>query len=140
MKKLFFLLFALVSPKVVYRKILVEQHLQLLKNLWSKTMNAYWETGSKFENYAWRPVGSVDIGVCKTLCNDRLRFSFTSIHLGRQRKAELRAEDYFSTYHNDTKVTSLSFSVTWYFSRGKNPNRRIDATSIQNYEKIEEKK
>lgn len=103
-------------------------------------MNAYWETGSKFENYAWRPVGSVDIGVCKTLCNDRLRFSFTSIHLGRQRKAELRAEDYFSTYHNDTKVTSLSFSVTWYFSRGKNPNRRIDATSIQNYEKIEEKK
>lgn len=50
-------------------------------------MNAYWETGSKFENYAWRPVGSVDIGVCKTLCNDRLRFhlhQYTLADKGKQ--------------------------------------------------------
>lgn len=103
-------------------------------------MIAYWETGSKFENYSWKPVGSVKVGLWKNLFNDKIRLSLTSMLFGRQRKTELHADDYISTYQNKTKINSFTFSVTWYFSKGKKARQQIDATSIQNYEKIEEKK
>lgn len=104
------------------------------------SMIAYWETGSKFENYSWRPVGSVSIGLWKTMLSNKLRLSLTSMILGRQRKSEMREKDYISTYHNDTKITSFTFTLTWFFSKGKKQRPQIDATNIQNFEQIEEKK
>jgi len=49
-------------------------------------------------------------------------------------------DGYTSRYHNATKTTSFTFDITWNFSGGKKVRQRIEAESLQDYNKIEERK
>lgn len=101
---------------------------------------AYWETGTSFENYSWRPVGNVAASLWKTACKDQLRFAFNSTIWARGRKTRTLGEGYTSFYANTTKCTSFDFTVTWYFKGGKTVKQRSDAESIQAFKTITEKK
>lgn len=104
------------------------------------TFNGYWETGCSFENYHWKPVGNFDASLWKTFYKDRLRFSLQSTIWAKGRQSRTEGNGYSSFYHNRTKATSFLFTVTWNFSGGKDVRQRIEAESIQQYNKIEEKK
>ena len=104
------------------------------------SLNAYWETGTSFENYYWQPVGNVQASLWKTFFNDKLRLSLQSNIWAKGRKSKTEGDGYSSYYHNVTKPTSFTFTVTWSFSGGKNVQHRAEAESIQQYKKIEERK
>ena len=104
------------------------------------SLNGYWETATSFENYYWQPVGNVNASLWKSFYNDRLRLSLQSNIWAKGRKSRTEGEGYTSFYHNATKPTSFTFSLTWSFSGGKNVRQRVEATGIQQYNKIEEKK
>ena len=104
------------------------------------TLNAYWETSSSFEKYFWKPVGDFNISLWKTFFEDKLRLSLQSTIWAKGRKSKTEGIGYTSYYHNRTKPTSFMFSITWNFSGNKNVHQRIEAESIQHYNKIEEKK
>lgn len=104
------------------------------------TLNAYWETGTSFENYSWRPVGNLRMSMWKSFLKKRMRLSLESTICTRGRKSMTIGDGYISRYHNITRPTSFTFSVTWNFSGGNNVHQRIEAESIQHYDKIEEHK
>lgn len=104
------------------------------------SLNAYWETKTSFENYYWQPVGNVNASLWKSFYNDKLRLSLQSFIWAKGRKSRMEGEGYTSCYHNATKPTSFTFSLTWTFSGGKKVRQRAEAESIQQYNKIEEKK
>ena len=104
------------------------------------SLNGYWEIGTSFDNYYWQPVGNVNASLWKSFYNDRLRLSLQSNIWAKGRKSRTEGEGYTSFYHNATKPTSFTFSLTWSFSGGKNVRQRMEATGIQQYNKIEEKK
>lgn len=103
-------------------------------------LNAYWETGTSFENYSWRPVGNVAMSIWKTACKDKLRFAVDATIWAKGRKTMTRGEGYTSFYKNMTKPTSFDFSITWNFNGGKQVKRRSEAEGIQEYHSITEKK
>ena len=104
------------------------------------SLNGYWETGTSFENYYWQPVGNVNASLWKSFKNDKFRLSLQSNICGKGRKSRTEGEGYTSYYHNATNPTSFTLSATWKFSGGKNVRQRAEAVSIQQYNKIEEKK
>ena len=104
------------------------------------SLNAYWETATSFENYYWKPVGNVNASLWKSFCNDKLRLSLQSTIWAKGRKSRTEGDGYTSYYHNATKPTSFILSLTWNFSGGKKVRQRAEAESIQQYNKIEEKK
>ena len=104
------------------------------------SLNGYWETKTSFENYHWQPVGNVNASLWKSFSNDKWRLSLQSNIWSKGRKSRTEGEGYTSHYHNATKPTSFTFSVTWNFSGGKKVRHRMEAESIQQYNKIEEKK
>lgn len=104
------------------------------------TLNAYWETGTSFEHYSWRPVGHVKASLWKSFLNERLRLSLSSNVFSKGRKSLTFDDSYTSRYHNATKTTSFTFDITWNFSGGKKVRQRIEAESLQDYNKIEERK
>lgn len=104
------------------------------------SLNAYWETKTSFENYYWQPVGNVYASLWKSLCDDKLRLSLQSTIWAKGRKSRTEGEGYTSYYHNTTKPASFTLSLTWNFSGGKKVRQRAEAESIQQYNKIEEKK
>lgn len=104
------------------------------------TLNAYWETGTSFEHYSWRPVGHVNASLWKSFLNERLRLSLTSYIYSKGRKSLTFSDSHTSRYHNATKTTAFTFDITWNFSGGKKVRQRIEAESIQDYNKIEERK
>lgn len=104
------------------------------------SLNGYWETKTSFENYYWQPVGNVNASLWRSFCNDKLRLSLQSIILAKGRKSRTEGNGYTSYYHNSTKPTSFTFSITWSFAGGKKVRQRSEAESIQKYNKIEEKK
>ena len=104
------------------------------------SLNAYWETKTNFENYYWQPVGNVNASLWKSFCDDKLRLSLQSMIWAKGRKTKTEGDGYTSNYHNATKPTSFSLSLTWRFSGGKKVRQRAEAESIQQYNKIEEKK
>ncbi len=104
------------------------------------SLNGYWETKTRFENYYWQPVGNVNASLWTSLCKDKLRLSLQSTVWAKGRKSRTEGAGYTSCYHNATKPTSFTFSVTWSFSGGKNVRQRSGAESIQQYSKIEERK
>ena len=104
------------------------------------SLNAYWETATSFENYYWKPVGNVNASLWKSFCNDKLRLSLQSTIWAKGRKSRTEGDGYTSYYHNATKPTSFTLSLTWNFSGGKKVRQRAEAESIQQYNKIEEKK
>lgn len=67
------------------------------------TLNGYWETGTHFEHYWWKPVVSLEASLWKTFCQDRLRLSFQSVVLARGRQKRTDGDGYVSYYHNYTK-------------------------------------
>lgn len=104
------------------------------------SLNAYWETKSSFENYWWLPVGNVNASLRKSFRDDKLRLSLQSTIWAKGRKSRTEGDGYTSYYHNATKPTSFTLSLTWNFSGGKKVRQRAEAESIQQYNKIEEKK
>lgn len=104
------------------------------------SLSAYWETGMSFEEYSWRPVGSINASIYKRLFNNNLRLSLASNICGRGRKSAIISDDYTSRYWNRTSPTAFTFTATWFFSKGKKVKQRMEAESIQQYEKIEEMK
>ena len=104
------------------------------------SLNAYWETKSSFENYWWQPVGNVNASLRKSFRDDKLRLSLQSTIWAKGRKSRTEGDGYTSYYHNATKPTSFTLSLTWNFSGGKKVRQRAEAESIQQYNKIEEKK
>lgn len=104
------------------------------------SLRAYWETGMSFERYSWRPVGSLTASVYKNLLNNKLRVSLASTLCGRGRKSTTYSDTYTSNYWNRTSPTAFTLTATWFFSKGKKVKQRMEAESIQQYEKIEEKK
>lgn len=104
------------------------------------SLNAYWETKTSFENYYWQPVGNVNASLWKSFCDDKLRLSLQSTIWAKGRKSRTEGDEYTSYYHNATKPTSFTLSLTWNFSGGKKVRQRAKAESIQQYNKIEEKK
>lgn len=104
------------------------------------SLNAYWETATSFENYYWQPVGNVNASLWKSFCDDKLKLSLQSTVWAKGRKSRTEGEGYTSYYHNATKPTSFTLSLTWNFSGGKKVRQRAEAESIQQYNKIEEKK
>ena len=104
------------------------------------SLNAYWETATSFENYYWKPVGNVNASLWKSFCNDKLRLSLQSTIWAKGRKSRTEGDGYTSYYHNATKPTSFTLSLTWNFAGGKKVRQRAEAESIQQYNKIEEKK
>lgn len=104
------------------------------------SLNAYWETATSFENYHWQPVGNVNASLWKSFCDDKLRVSLLSTIWAKGRKSRTEGDGYTSYYHNATKPTSFTLSLTWNFSGGKKVHQRAEAESIQQYNKIEEKK
>lgn len=103
-------------------------------------LNAYWETGTSFENYSWKPVGNVAMSLWKTACKEKLRFAFDSTLWARGRKIMTVGEGVTSFYNNITKPTSFDFTITWNFNGGKQVKRRSEADGIQEYHRITEKK
>ena len=103
-------------------------------------LNAYWETATSFENYYWQPVGNVNASLWKSFCDDKLKLSLQSTVWAKGRKSRTEGAGYTSYYHNATKPTSFTLSLTWNFSGGKKVRQRAEAESIQQYNKIEEKK
>ena len=67
-----------------------------------------------------RPVGNVNASLWKSFYNDRLRLSLQSNIWAKGRKSRTEGEGYTSFYHNATRPTSFTFSLTWSFSGGKN--------------------
>ena len=104
------------------------------------SLNAYWETATSFENYYWQPVGNVNASLWKSFCDDKLRLSLQSTIWAKGRKSRTEGDGYTSYYHNATKPTSFTLSLTWNFAGGKKVRQRAEAESIQQYNKIEEKK
>ena len=104
------------------------------------SLNGYWETKTSFENYYWKPVGNINASLWKSFYNDKLRLSLQSTLCSKGRKSRTEGDGYTSYYHNTTKTTSFIFSTTWSFSGGKNVSQRSEAKSIQQYNKITEKK
>lgn len=104
------------------------------------SLNIYWETGTSFENYNWRPVGNVAMSLWKTACKEKLRFAFDSTIWAKGRKKMTMGEGYTSYYNNITGPTSFDFTITWNFSGGKQVKRRSEAEGIQEYHRITEKK
>ena len=104
------------------------------------SLNGYWETKTSFENYYWQPVGNVNASLWKSLYSDKLRLSIQSTIWTQGRKSRTEGNGYTSYYHNATKSTSFTLSITWSFSGGKNVRKRSEAESIQQYNKIMEKK
>lgn len=104
------------------------------------SLNGYWETKTSFENYYWQPVGNVNASLWKSFYKDQLRLSLQSTICAKGRKSRTEGDGYTSYYHNATKPTSFTFSITWSFSGGKNVRQRSEAKSIQQYKKIVEKK
>lgn len=104
------------------------------------SLNGYWETKTSFENYYWKPVGNINASLWKSFYNDKLRLSLQSTPCSKGRKSRTEGDGYTSYYHNTTKTTSFTFSITWSFSGGKNVSQRSEAKSIQQYNKIVEKK
>jgi hypothetical protein len=103
------------------------------------SLNFYWETGTSFENYSWRPVGNVNGSLWKTFCKDKLRLSLESTICAKGRKTMTFGDGYVSTYHNTTNSSMFSLSLTWNFSKGKQKQKYLDASSTQKYDKYEEK-
>ncbi len=101
---------------------------------------AYWETGTSFENYSWRPVGNIAASLWKTACKEKLRFAFESTIWAKGRKSATNGVGYTSFYANTTSSTSFDFTVTWNFSGGKKVKQRSNAESIQEIKSITEKK
>lgn len=104
------------------------------------SLNGYWETKTSFENNYWQPVGNVNASLWKSFYNDKLRLSIQSTVCAKGRKSRTEGDGYTSYYHNTTKPTAFTFSITWSFSGGKNVRKRSEAESIQRYNKIVEKK
>lgn len=104
------------------------------------TFKAYWETGTSFENYSWRPVGNIATSLWKTACKEKLRFAFNSTIWARGRKAKIVGEGYTSFYANTTKNTSFDITITWNFRGGKKVKQCSNAESIQEFQSITEKK
>lgn len=104
------------------------------------SLNAYWETGTKFENYSWKPVGSVIGGLWKEMFDKRLRLELTTSIIGRQRESRTFSDFYTSSYHNQTKVMSFQFSATWSFGEGERIRKHIEADGIQSYNQITERR
>lgn len=107
-------------------------------NTFGGSMIAHWETGTKFENYSWRPVGRFIVSLWKTMFYNRLRLSLQSQIWAKGRRATTFSDNYTSVYNNNTKTSSLTFSVTWYFKKGRKVKQRMNADNIQQYERIEE--
>ncbi len=101
---------------------------------------AYWETGTSFENYSWRPVGNIATSLWKTACKEKLRFTFNSTIWAKGRKTKTVGEGYTSCYANTTKNTSFDITITWYFRGGKKVKQCSNAESIQEFQSITEKK
>ena len=104
------------------------------------TFKAYWETGTSFENYSWRPVGNIATSLWKTACKEKLRFTFNSTIWAKGRKSRTTGEGYTSFYVNTTKSTTFDFTVTWNFSGGKKVKQRSSAERIQEISEVAEKK
>lgn len=107
---------------------------------WGATLNGYWETGIKLENYSWRPVGNLSASIWKALCKERFRISVQSTICAKGRYSTTFGDGYNSVYHNATKPTSFSFSFIWNFKNGQKVNKRVKAESIQDYHQIQEKR
>ena len=69
-----------------------------------------------------------------------IRLSLQSTIWAKGRKSRTEGDGYTSYYHNATKPTSFTLSLTWNFAGGKKVRQRAEAESIQQYNKIEEKK
>lgn len=104
------------------------------------TFKTYWETGTSFENYSWRPVGNIAASLWKTACKDKFRFAFDSTIWAKGRKIRTTGEGYTSFYSNTTKGTSFDITITWNFRGGKKVKQRSNAESIQEFQSITEKK
>lgn len=102
--------------------------------------NAYWESGSSFQEVSWRPVGHFDISLWKTYFNDDLRLDLKSTLWRKGRYATTYSTSYISMAQVVTKETSFEFSATWNFRRGKKVVKRTEAESSQSYEMRTEKK
>lgn len=100
----------------------------------------YWETGTKFENYSWHPVGYVDASLWKTFFNNNLRLSLESVICAKGRRTRTLTDSYTSYYYNHIKPTSFTLTATWYFRYGKKVKQGVSAEQIQNYKNIKEKK
>ena len=101
---------------------------------------AYWETGTSFENYSWRPVGNFDVSLWKSACKEKLRFALDATICARGRKIRTKGDGYTSFYTNTTKPSSFDFTITWNFNGGKDVRQRTEAKSIQEFHTIKEQK
>lgn len=109
-------------------------------NTFGGYLNGYWETGLKFQDYSWKPVGNFEASVYRLFFKKHLRLSLTSTLWAKGRQSTVLTDSYTSICRNKTRSSSFLLTATWYFDKGKPVKRRSEATSIQEYTKYEEKK